>query len=99
MFKQAPYRPLPVPEQIASLIAVTRGVFDSLELEDLPDAEAGVQPAVRSEHPELCKKILRGESLQGDEIDTLAETAREAVKNLVSANGAEIPRPATGGPD
>ncbi len=71
---QPELQPLTIPEQIAVLLAVTEGLFDELEVEEIPGAEEKVREAVTGELPEICQKIEAGEELsEEDKKDILAK--------------------------
>lgn len=82
VLKQIQYSPLPVPEQIASMLAVTEGVYDPIPLANIGKAEARVHKAVRENEPERCDRIEAGESLSEEDIAALLETIRAAVEEL-----------------
>ncbi len=79
VLKQPQYAPLTVPEQVAALVAVSRGLFDRLPLDKVAEAEAIVRQAVVENLPELCQRILDGEKLTDDDLAALLDTARAAI--------------------
>jgi F-type H+/Na+-transporting ATPase subunit alpha len=81
--KQSQYHPLSVPEQMASLVAVTSGVFDRLAPEQIVVAEGLVQRAMTDELPELCNQIASGEKLSEDDVERVRNTTAEAVAELL----------------
>jgi F-type H+-transporting ATPase subunit alpha len=81
--KQPQYRPLSVPEQMASLVAVTTGVFDEIAVDQIPAAEKLVQEAVTEELSDLGGRILAGEELEDEEIERI----REAAVGVLAADG------------
>jgi F-type H+-transporting ATPase subunit alpha len=84
--KQPQYQPLDVPEQIASLVAVTSGVFDELEPEDIRRFQRAVQKAITDELPELCEQIVSGKKLSDDDVDTIAKVTERAVSEFSDAD-------------
>lgn len=78
VLKQPQYAPLPVPRQIAALVAVKEGVFDGLSEGEVAEAEARVREAASEQQPDLCRRILEGEALEDEDVETLVRTAREA---------------------
>ena len=82
VLKQSQYKPLSVPKQIASLIAVTEGVFDSVPLHKIRSAEERLQSAVSELQPEICAMIDAGKGLSEREIEVLLDTIRLAVSDL-----------------
>jgi len=79
ILKQYQYEPLPVPDQIAALVAVNEGLFDDLDLKGIQDVEKKVRDAVRENLPDFCEKIQKGEDISDEDISTIRETAAKAV--------------------
>ncbi|HUT36610.1 MAG TPA: alternate F1F0 ATPase, F1 subunit alpha [Planctomycetota bacterium] len=78
VLKQPQFAPLPVPEQIAVLLAVNGGLFDRLALDDVARAQEVVREAVRS-LTDLCQRILAGEKLTDADQRQLLDGARAAL--------------------
>jgi F-type H+/Na+-transporting ATPase subunit alpha len=62
--QQPQYSPIDVPLQIALLLAVTEGVYDSYPVSALSDTREAVASVVEKELQGESKKILNGEQLQ-----------------------------------
>jgi F-type H+-transporting ATPase subunit alpha len=73
VLKQAQYRPLTVPQQIAVLLAVNSGLLDKIPLEKIEEAKKTIQDGIEDKAPELAERIKTGQSLSQDEIDGLKE--------------------------
>jgi len=86
ILKQPQYRPMPVAEQVAALVAVNEGVFDSLEAGEIGDAEGKVRRAVASQLPELCEKIEAGEKISEEDIESIKEVAGKIVISKKDSN-------------
>jgi F-type H+/Na+-transporting ATPase subunit alpha len=86
VLKQVQYEPIPVPEQVAVLLAVTEGVFDDTPLEAVTGAARAVRAAVVEKHGELAARILEGARLDDEDRQRLVTTAREAVKQASPAD-------------
>jgi len=82
VLKQPQYAPLSVSEQIASLVAVNRGVFDELDVKEMAEAERRVGKTVKEELSDVCDRIERGEELAEEDIQTLFTAAQRAVAGL-----------------
>ena len=54
ILKQPQYKPIPVAEQIAALLAVTSGHFDGIPIETIRDAETAMRKSVTEKHGDLC---------------------------------------------
>ncbi len=76
---QPELQPLTIPQQIAVLLAVTEGLFDEMEVEEIPQAEKTAMDAVTSELSELCDKIEAGESLEEEDQELIVESMRLAL--------------------
>jgi F-type H+/Na+-transporting ATPase subunit alpha len=87
--KQAEFAPVPVPAQIATLLALTAGLFEEVPLELMPDAELLVHDAA-AELPEPLRARLEGtEKLSDADRDAVLELARHALARYRSTNVAQ----------
>lgn len=80
---QLQYQPIPVYEQIAVLLAVTEGLMDEIEVEDIPAAELKIRKGQAGGQPELCQKILRGEPLSEEDRTAIIDTANRSLFDTV----------------
>jgi F-type H+/Na+-transporting ATPase subunit alpha len=76
---QPELKPLTIPEQIAVLLSVTEGLFDDIEVDDIPKAEAKVRSAMMEELQKVCKKIDGGELLSDEDQAAITETAAKVL--------------------
>jgi F-type H+-transporting ATPase subunit alpha len=83
ILKQPQYRPMPVSEQIASLVAVNRGVLDDVPLDKMDVAETAIREAVTRKLAELCGAMEKGRMLSDDDLKSLVRVAAEAVEGYV----------------
>ena len=83
VLKQLQYEPIPVDEQIAVLLAVTSGLFDSIDLEQVGEAEHLVRTAMIHELPELSRRIRDGEKLNDEDRETLLDVSRTALAEML----------------
>jgi len=79
VLKQPQYEPIPVPEQIAILLAVTSGILDEFALDKITRANNKIRKAVLEKLPELYMRIDAGERLSSDDRRALLDVARNAV--------------------
>jgi len=80
--KQRQFDPMPVPEQIGVLLAVSSGLFDSIDIEAIPAAEAAVRQAVRSGPEPLWTLIDSGAPFEKPERERLLALVREALSPI-----------------
>jgi F-type H+-transporting ATPase subunit alpha len=78
ILKQPQYSPIPVEEQVAVLVAASRGVFDDLPLEAVGAAERRIREAVSGGLEDVCRRIRSGEELSGDDLEDIAAAAGKA---------------------
>jgi len=77
VFKQPQYEPLPAPEQIAILLAVTKGLLDDVPLEEMTSVRSMICRVFPERLPELRQKILSAERLSSEDWDGLLTLLRE----------------------
>jgi len=73
VLKQPQYEPLSAPHQIISLVAVTGGIFDGLNPDDIEKAERSLRQTIMEKIPDVWNRIESGEKLSDED--------REAVVN------------------
>jgi F-type H+-transporting ATPase subunit alpha len=79
VLKQDQYKPFTVSEQIAVLLSVTEGVFDSLPAEMIKEAEQSVRSSVKKHLSNISEKIRTGNKLCNEDKKAIIETARAAI--------------------
>src|SRR5690606_7554900 len=86
VFQQLQYEPMPVPEQIAVLLAASEGLLNALPLERIGEAERAIRRAIVAELPEVCQRMASGARL--------ADEDREAMRRIIRAVVADSTRAA-----
>jgi F-type H+-transporting ATPase subunit alpha len=79
ILKQTQSEPIPVPEQIAVLLAATGGLLDDLSLDEIAAAEIRIRKAVTDKLPEVCKRIYEGKKLSDEDRNALLQTGKSAI--------------------
>jgi F-type H+/Na+-transporting ATPase subunit alpha len=77
--KQAEGAPVPVPAQIAVLLALTGGLFDAVDPQRMTDAERAVQLAALSISAQISAKMDSPDALGTQERDLVLDVARKAL--------------------
>jgi F-type H+-transporting ATPase subunit alpha len=77
--KQPEFQPVSVPGQIAILLALTGGMFDSVPLEKMREAELALRKAAEGFPAELVKRITSVEELKDSDRETILQIARETL--------------------
>lgn len=84
ILKQPQYAPLPAAEQVAVLVAVNEGILDDLPADRVAAAEDRIRRAAAGNLPEICRDIEDGGKATEEMIESIRQTAEEAVKDLKS---------------
>jgi len=82
LLKQPQYAPMPVEEQVASIYSGTQGFLDSVPTTDVVRYEAAMLGYLRSDKPEILKKIR--------ETKTLDDDTAAALKDALTAFGKQF---------
>ena len=91
--KQPELAPVPVPAQIATVLALTANLFDPVPLDRMADAEKAVRQAATSIPGEVVQRLLRAAKLGDEDRTTIVELARQALARFVPAPGAADAKP------
>jgi F-type H+-transporting ATPase subunit alpha len=83
VLKQAQYRPIPVAEQLAILLAVSGGLFDQLPVDMVDEAKRRIREAMREEQAELGRELSLGKGIEEEDQKTLLDMASEAIRPLL----------------
>lgn len=81
VLKQPRYDPIPAPEQIAILLAVTSGIMDDIPLEKITQVKEKIRGAFPIRLPEVYKRIKSGQKLSPEDRETILNMAREVLKS------------------
>lgn len=87
MLTQNEHDHMPVPEQIAVLLAATEGLLDDLEADDLEDAADILRRAVREDLADLADDIAAGEPLSDNARGRLCDALRAVLKQGDESDG------------
>jgi len=88
LLKQNQYSPLSIAEQVASVMAATKGAFDAVPTEKVKDAQAELLSALHSEHKELMKTLEKGDKPTDDTQKTILHVAETVAKSYASTKKA-----------
>jgi F-type H+-transporting ATPase subunit alpha len=81
--KQFESSPIPVPEQITILLALTSFLFDRVPLELMSDAEIAVRRAASTLPQALCDRFKTANKLSTDDRATIIELAQTALAEFL----------------
>ncbi|MCS0632733.1 F0F1 ATP synthase subunit alpha [Telluria mixta] len=82
LLKQKQYSPLPISLMAASLFAVNKGFFDSIDVKRVLDFEAGLHGFLKSSHGALLSKIEETKALDKDSEAALAAAVADFKKSF-----------------
>ncbi len=77
--KQPEFAPVSVSAQITLLLALTAGLFDTVRIDKMPDAEGAVLEASTSLPAEICARFNTAEKLSDEDRKATIEIARQAL--------------------
>ena len=79
VFKQPQFEPLPVPDQVAILLAAGEGLLNAVPLEGIAKAEQAVRTAAAAELPTVYERMAAGDKLTAEDRGELLRVIRAAV--------------------
>jgi F-type H+-transporting ATPase subunit alpha len=85
--KQPEFAPVPVPAQIAVLLALTNGHFDAVPMNQMADAERAVSVAALDLPPDLRERLGSADTLSDADRAKIVETARNALETYRPGTG------------
>jgi F-type H+-transporting ATPase subunit alpha len=97
--KQPEFSPVPVPAQIAVLLALTAKLFDLVPINKMTDAESAVHEAASNLPPEIAARFETTDKLSDEDHKTIIEIARKALipfQPKPAAKPAPMPVPKAG---
>jgi F-type H+/Na+-transporting ATPase subunit alpha len=80
--KQPEFAPVAVPEQIAVLLALTAGLFDSVPLDRMTEAEDAVHKAIAGAPAELTARFETAAKLSDEDRKAVIEIARKSLESF-----------------
>lgn len=83
LFKQPEMEPVSVPEQLIVLLSLTNGLFDTIPLEKIPEAEKRVQEKASQLDEGIVQRILSSEALSETDEEIILSVAKEALEPMM----------------
>jgi F-type H+-transporting ATPase subunit alpha len=77
--KQQELNPIPVPKQIAVLLALTEGLFDNVAVDEMPDAEAALLKSTTEIPAEIIQRLFTAKKLSREDKDAILTLARNTL--------------------
>jgi len=87
VLKQPRYNPVPAPEQIAILLAVTSGILDEVPLDEIASAKERITKAFSKQLPEVHKRIESAQKLSPEDREAILNMSRKVLKGVGQENG------------
>jgi len=85
--KQMEFSPMPVPEQITILLALTAGLFEAVPLEQMPAAELAVRQVVEHIPAAVRDRLETADTLSDADRTAIIDIARQALANFQLSGG------------
>jgi F-type H+-transporting ATPase subunit alpha len=73
MLQQGEHQPLPIEEQVCVIYAVTSGLVDEIEPDNIPDWEGQFREHLKNSHEELLNNIRETQELSDEDEEALSE--------------------------
>ncbi len=73
------FSPVPVPSQISVLLALIAGLFDTVPLEQMKDAEHALREAAKEIPADLCQRLDTADKMSDEDRKTIIELARKSL--------------------
>jgi F-type H+-transporting ATPase subunit alpha len=90
VLQQPQYKPLPVPEQVAVLLAASEGILNAIPAERIAEAERAIRNAVTTELSAVCLRMQSGAKLTAEDREALLRVIGSTVQGIKeSADGAD----------
>lgn len=77
--KQPEFSPVSVPSQIAVLLALIDGLFDTVPLEQMTDAERAVREAATEIPKRVCDRLATANKLSDEDREAILQLARQSL--------------------
>ena len=90
LLKQQEFDPFSVPEQIIILFALTAGLFDSVPLDRMKDAEQALRRAAVAIPEEVLNRLDSETGLRSEDRETVLRVARETLAGFQSESEPEL---------
>jgi F-type H+-transporting ATPase subunit alpha len=90
--KQPAFAPVPVPAQIAILLALSEKLFDAVPLERMREAEGALRMATAAIPKEVCEGFDSAPKLSDEDRKTVVEIARKALASFQPKAGSRQPK-------
>ena len=87
VLKQSTFAPVPIPEQIAVVLALEDGLLDDLEIDLVPQCVNAIRQHFGRRRSIVDSRIQEGEPLSPDDRDAFLELARRAIEDVVRPRG------------
>lgn len=82
LLKQHQYQPMSVWEQVASITAVNKGLFDGVSVSKIKDAQAALLTRLWTEHKDVMRTLNKGDKPTDETIALIEKTAKSAAKGF-----------------
>ena len=82
LLKQPQYQPMGVWEQVASIVAVTNGLFDAVPVAKIKDAQAALLTRLWTDNKAEMRTLNKGDKPSDELLDLIKKTAKTAAKGF-----------------
>ncbi|HZM64623.1 MAG TPA: F0F1 ATP synthase subunit alpha [Candidatus Saccharimonadales bacterium] len=84
LLKQKQYHPLSVAEQVVSIMAATKGAFDTVPVEKIKPAQADLITLLEDKHGAVMKQLNKGDKPEEKDEKAILEAAEKVAKTFAA---------------
>ncbi len=88
LLKQKQYSPLSIAEQVATLLAATKGIFDTIPTDKMKEAQSELIGLLETKHEAVVKALNTGDKPTDETIETIVKAAETVAHSFGGARGA-----------
>jgi len=82
LLKQKQYEPMSIADQVITLTAATKGIFDEVPVERIKDAQAQLITVIESDHKDVVKALNKGDKPTDEIVKTIEDAAKKISKGF-----------------
>lgn len=82
LLKQNQYQPMSIWEQVASIIAVTKGAFDDVSVAKIKDAQTALLTRLWTDHKDAMRTLNKGDKPADETVQLIEQTATAVKKGF-----------------
>ena len=82
LLKQHQYQPMSIWEQVASVVAISEGAFDTVAVKKVKEAQEALLAELWSKHKDVMREVNKGDKPTDKQLSTIKKTAEKIAKGF-----------------